>query len=209
MKYLVLLFAACAAIACAAQDVSNAAQPANQTSATTSTTTTSADSALLKAGYALLHVYRGGGAGFLIDYDLHLGDTVICRVSAKSKTTIRIKKKVSDILWAKTEAKEELPITIEPGHAYYIRCGMTMGAFVGHPSIRLMDAKVGKAEFAGQKVPKGAQRDVVFLKSGTRIECLIQREDDENIYCTIFKNDKTIDTRIVKSTIESIERREQ
>jgi len=105
------------------------------------------DSALFNADYALLHVYRNSGMGFLINYDLHLGDSVICRVSDNWKTTIKITKDGMNTLWSKTEAKEELPINFKLGHEYYIRCGITMGAFVGRPQLELVDNLTGKAEY--------------------------------------------------------------
>ena len=46
------------------------------------------DSTLINADYALLHVYRSSGAGSLVSYDLHLGDTVICNVQNKWKRTL-------------------------------------------------------------------------------------------------------------------------
>lgn len=99
------------------------------------------------ADYALLHVYRTSGTGPLINFDLHLGDTVICRVKNKWKETIMIKKEGLNSLWAKTEAKAEIPVKIEFGNEYYIRCSVTMGAFVGRPKLELVDRKTGKFEF--------------------------------------------------------------
>src|SRR5665647_156074 len=76
--------------------------------------------------YAILNVYRYGGAGALIAYDLNLGDSVICRVKNNFKTTLHIKKDGLNSLWAKTEAKSEVPIDIKMGKTYYLRCGITM-----------------------------------------------------------------------------------
>jgi len=105
------------------------------------------DSSLIDADYALLHVYRHRGLGSLISYDLHLGDTVICRVKNKWKETIKISKDGRNTLWAKTEAKAELPINIELGNEYYIRCSVKMGAFVGRAKLELVDNQTGKAEY--------------------------------------------------------------
>lgn len=105
------------------------------------------DSTLLNADYALLHIYRPSGIGLFINYDLHLGDSVICRVSDNWKTTIKITKDGLNTLWSKTEAKEELPIKIKWGHEYYIRCSVSMGAFVGRPHLELVDNLTGKAEY--------------------------------------------------------------
>ena len=109
------------------------------------------DSALLNAGYALLHVYRRNGTGFLVNFDLHLGDSVICRVSNKWKTTLHISKDGLNSLWARTESKVEVPVNIKFGKEYYLRCGVTMGAFVGRPKLELVDNQTGKAEFESVK----------------------------------------------------------
>lgn len=102
---------------------------------------------LLDVDYAILNIYRYAGAGSIVNYDLHLGDTVICRVKNNYKTTIHVQKAGLNSLWCKTEAKAEIPIDIEMGHTYYIRCGIKMGLFVGHPSLELVDYKTGIAEF--------------------------------------------------------------
>jgi len=166
------------------------------------------DSTLLNADYALLHVYRHSGIGPLVSYDLRLGDTVICRVANKFKKTIKIRRYGHHTLWAKTEAKEELPMNIQPGHEYYIRCAVTMGAFVGHPSLALVDAGTGRAEFNAVKVAKSNKRDVISLKDGRDVECIVNREDQDNIYCTMIRGGKRVDTHIAKSDIKSIQRSE-
>ncbi len=99
------------------------------------------------ADYATLNIYRYGGTGALVSYDLHLGDSTICRVKSKSKTSIQIKTEGLNTIWAKTEAKAELPIDIEMGKTYFIRCGIKMGFFVGQPSLELVDYKTGITEF--------------------------------------------------------------
>lgn len=105
------------------------------------------DEILLDVDYAILNVYRYSGMGSLVGYDLYLGDSVICRVKNNFKTTLHIKKDGLNTLHAKTEAKAEVPINIEMGKTYYLRCGIKMGAFVGRPKLELMDSKTGKAEF--------------------------------------------------------------
>ncbi len=98
-------------------------------------------------GYALLHIYRRNAVAALLNYDLHIGDTVICRVRNKWKETIKVDQAGLVTLWARTEAKTELPVTIELGKEYYIRCSVSMGFAVGHPKLELVDEKTGKAEF--------------------------------------------------------------
>ncbi|MCK4661442.1 MAG: hypothetical protein KAT68_01145 [Bacteroidales bacterium] len=106
---------------------------------------------LLDIDYAILNVYRYSGAGALVSYDLYLGDSVICRVKNNFKTTIHVKKDGLNTLWAKTEAKSEVPIDIKIGKEYYLRCSITIGVFVGHPKLELVNRKTGKAEFESYK----------------------------------------------------------
>lgn len=97
--------------------------------------------------YAILNVYRFGGTGALVNYDLYLGDSVICRVKNNFKTTLHITKDGFNSLWAKTEAKSEVPIDVKMGQTYYLRCGIKIGALVGRPDLELMNNKTGKLEF--------------------------------------------------------------
>jgi hypothetical protein len=102
--------------------------------------------------YALLHIYRlNRMAGVVISYDLHLGDTVICRVTNKYKETIKIKKEGLNTLWARTESKTELPVDIQFGKEYYIRCSLKMGVAVGRPNMELVNNATGRKEFQAVK----------------------------------------------------------
>lgn len=116
-----------------------------------SSITKAEDEILLNVDYAILNVYRYNGVGALVSYDLHLGDSVICRVKNNFKTTIYIKKDGLNSLWSKTEAKSEVPINIKMGKTYYLRCSLKMGAFVGRPYLELVDSKTAKAEFESFK----------------------------------------------------------
>jgi hypothetical protein len=97
--------------------------------------------------YAILYVYRPSGVGAFVSYDLYLGDQVICKVKNNSKQEIKITKKGKNILWAKTESKSEVPIDIEFGREYYLRCTMVMGIMVGRPQLQLVDRIQGKSEY--------------------------------------------------------------
>jgi hypothetical protein len=102
---------------------------------------------ILDVDYAILNVYRYSGPGALVSYDLYLGDSIICRVRNNFKTTLHIKKDGLNTIWARTEAKSEVPVDVKLGKTYYLRCAIAMGAFVGHPKLELMETKTGKAEF--------------------------------------------------------------
>ena len=98
--------------------------------------------------FALLYIYRPARAtGAMVGYDIRLGDEVICRAKNKWKTTIPVRNFGQHTVWAKTESKEEVAVNFEPGQEYYIRCGLKMGAFVGRPTLELVDKSIGKSEF--------------------------------------------------------------
>jgi len=106
---------------------------------------------LINADYALLHIYRQDEYA-LLSLDLRIENKVICSASSHWKETMRIDTEGLIILWTRTEVKAELPIEIQFGKEYYIRCGVTTGVFVGHPKLELVDNKIGKVEF--QSIPE-------------------------------------------------------
>jgi len=98
--------------------------------------------------YAMLYVYRPRGLGPLVRYNLHLGDSLLCRVINKSTFEIKLNQEQSTTLWARTESRSEVPFDIRFGNAYYLRCTVGMGAFVGHPKLELVDPLTGQIEYA-------------------------------------------------------------
>lgn len=97
--------------------------------------------------YALLHIYRLGGAGALVGYDVHLGDSLIGRAKPGWKETLQITITGYNTLWAKTESKTELTVTMEKGKEYYVRCGIQLGIMIGRPVLELVNSEIGQAEF--------------------------------------------------------------
>ena len=96
--------------------------------------------------YAWLHVYRPRGQGSLITYDLHLGDTVLCKVKNKFWRSFQIRNPGPTRIWAKTETTVDLPLDIQLGREYYLRCSVKPGVMVGQPRLELIDAHIAKAE---------------------------------------------------------------
>ncbi len=101
--------------------------------------------------YAVLNIYRYSGAGSLVGYDLYLEDSVICRVKNNFKTTIHIARQGLSRLWARTETKDEILIDFKHGRTYYLRCGLTMGILVGHPTLELIENDKARLEFESFK----------------------------------------------------------
>jgi hypothetical protein len=164
------------------------------------------DNRLMDADYALFHIYRFSAPGFLVSYDLHLSDTVICRVDDNWKKTMRIKKEGYYILWARTEMKEEVPIKVEYGKEYFIRCSVTMGALVGRPEIEIADNAIGRAEYASIQLEGNDNPDIVYLKDGRQLECTVTSEDESYIYLTIIKDEREIKTRAEKSQVDYVQK---
>jgi len=97
---------------------------------------------------ALLHIYRNRDfKGSMISYDVRLDNEVVHYAKNNSKTTVKITKEGRSILFARTESKVEIPIDIQFGHEYYIRCGIRFGVFVGRPKLEIVDKQTGKMEF--------------------------------------------------------------
>ncbi len=99
-------------------------------------------------GYALLHVYRPSlGYGWALNYKLHQNDSVLCKIRNGFYETFRIDNPQCYNFWAKTESLEELNLCIEGGQEYYLKCGVSLGAFIGRPRIFLVEKSLGRSEF--------------------------------------------------------------
>lgn len=108
-------------------------------------------SAALPAGtpYALLHFYRPGKmTGFLIGYDVHMGDSLVYRARNGSQVGVRRRVPGPVRVWAKTEVREEIVLDVQPGREYYVRCTIGMGALVGRPHLQQVSAAQGRKESA-------------------------------------------------------------
>ncbi len=164
------------------------------------------DSALLNADYALIHIYRNSSFGALVNYDLHLGDSVLTRVTINSKKTVKVRKTGYNTIWAKTESKTELPINIQLGHEYYVRCGIAMGILVGRPYLELVSNREGKTEYASIKRKKNDPTDQLVMNDGRTIRCTILSEDETSVQFSVLRNGQETTTFKSKSEIKSIER---
>lgn len=96
--------------------------------------------------YAILHIYRYGGPGFAVNYNLVLGDSTICKVKNNFSTTIQIKKEGRKTIWAQTEARSFVIVDFKFGREYFLRCGIVEGSVVGIPKLELVNTMTGKSE---------------------------------------------------------------
>lgn len=103
--------------------------------------------------FAILYVYRPKNSlGVLIGYDMHIGDSVICRAQHNTAHQIKLYKEGKTEVWAKTESREAVTVDVKFGEEYFLRCAVSMGAFVGRPEFYLVNKVQGRSEF--EKVGK-------------------------------------------------------
>ena len=117
-----------------------------------------------KQEYALLYIYRlSDTIAFAGSYHVHLdNDSVICSVKSKSRDSVKIYKEGPVKLWARTESKGELILSVKFGAVYYIRCGLKKGEIRMIPILEVVDKETGAREYKhllnGKK-----DMDVIYL----------------------------------------------
>ncbi|HOU68782.1 MAG TPA: hypothetical protein PKW49_09465 [Paludibacteraceae bacterium] len=153
--------------------------------------------------YATLYVYRPFGPGMLVSYKLNLDDSVLCRVKNDWCQKVTIKKEGMFTLWAQSEGKEKLPIYIEKGGVYFIRCSVVPGFFVGHPLLELVDEEIGTEEYFS--IVKENYESLVILKTGLTIKCHILDESEDAVTVLFLKNGNEETADIKKENIKEIE----
>ncbi|WP_341834364.1 hypothetical protein WJU16_15320 [Chitinophaga pollutisoli] len=107
------------------------------------------------ASYALLCVYRPrSGLGTLVQYNLHVNDSMVCRVKNGGSYQVKIDPASQALLWARTEKRTEVTVDFQPGKVYFLRCAVGVGALVGRPVFDIMDDYTGAMEFNETKAEK-------------------------------------------------------
>lgn len=97
--------------------------------------------------YAILNIYCEPDT-LDIDYDLHLNDTIICKVNKNTKKSIAIRKNGLITLWAEKETRAEIQINIEFGQTYYLKCSLLSREKGKQPLIKLVDYNEGSRSFS-------------------------------------------------------------
>lgn len=101
-----------------------------------------------KTKYATIYIYRPRNyVGSIINYNIHLNDTVVCRIKNNTKYAIKVFKEGPSDLWAETEQKRKVHLDIKFGQSYYLKCGVTMGLFAGRPDLTLIYPEQGKLDY--------------------------------------------------------------
>lgn len=101
--------------------------------------------------YAVIYFYRESGAGAFVSYDVYVGDTKVYRSRPNTKAEVKLYEGGDVEVWAKTEAKEVLPMTIKKGMDYYIRTSVSAGIMIGRPRMEIVSAKTGREEYESIK----------------------------------------------------------
>ena len=97
--------------------------------------------------YAIIYFYRSSGYGALVNYDVYIGETPVFRAKVGTKAEVKVYEAGTLDIWGRTEAKVSLPLTVNLGEEYYVRCSISMGAFIGRPDLQLISRVSGKSAY--------------------------------------------------------------
>ena len=101
--------------------------------------------------YAVIYFYRESGAGALVSYDVYVGDTKVYRSRPNTNAEVKLYEEGDVEVWAKTEAKEVLPLTVKKGADYYVRTSVSSGIMIGRPRMEIVSAETGREEYESIK----------------------------------------------------------
>ena len=101
--------------------------------------------------YAVIYFYRESGAGALVSYDVYVGDTKVYRSRPNTNAEVKLYEEGDVEVWAKTEAKEVLPLTIRKGSDYFVRTSVSAGIMIGRPRMEIVSDKAGREEYESVK----------------------------------------------------------
>ena len=104
------------------------------------------DTEMFNSDYAILNIYSDSCSDSC-NYDLYLGDSVICKVIDNLKITICIKQIGLNTIRAKLDSTSQIPIDIKAGQTYYLRCSTSMAGSVRQPVLEIVDTKTGSQVF--------------------------------------------------------------
>lgn len=106
---------------------------------------------------AVVYVYRPRGfAGSAVVYTVNANGVPISKLPTGSYFTYVTAPGEIEFS-AKTEVTNSIVVSAQAGGTYYVRGGVTMGAFVGHPSLLQVAQAQGEREIAKCKLAPGAQ----------------------------------------------------
>lgn len=95
--------------------------------------------------YAKLNIYRNNRSSYC--YNLFLDDSLICRTHKQVRTTVFVKPDRYSTLWARGDVKVMVPLQLEIGKEYFVRCEGVGGILAPRPMIFVIDSQLGRKEF--------------------------------------------------------------
>jgi hypothetical protein len=99
-------------------------------------------------GSIIIHFFRlKDRVGSLVNYDVHIGDSVVWKAKNNSKFSLTINQAAAIEIWAKTEAKDKVKLVLDSGKEYYIKCEIETGTYIGVPKLTLIKNELGRFEF--------------------------------------------------------------
>ena len=100
------------------------------------------------AHYATLYIYRlKNFVGSMVGYNIHVNDSVVCRIKNNTKFMVKLYKEGPTEIWAETEQKRKVKVDVKFGQEYFLKCGLSMGVFVGRPEIMLVYPEQGRLDY--------------------------------------------------------------
>lgn len=94
---------------------------------------------------ALVYIYRLGGMGSGVTYTVKTGDEEIVSLSSGGYYPYLADPGEREF-WARTEAKATATEQLRAGETYYLKGGIGIGFFVGHPKLAFVSRAVGESE---------------------------------------------------------------
>jgi hypothetical protein len=97
--------------------------------------------------FAILYVYRPHDLlGAAISFNIHLNDSIICRLKNNSRYEIKLYKEGKAVIRIKKKSKEAVTFDIKPGEEYFFK-------FIpnSRPKLNIIDKARGRVEYAALK----------------------------------------------------------
>jgi hypothetical protein len=91
----------------------------------------------IPADMAIVYIYRPGGIGAAVTYDVKVGETVITSLSSGGYYPYLAKPGELE-LWARTESKSSVTLDVKPGQTYYVKGTIGIGFLVGRPRLQIV-----------------------------------------------------------------------
>ena len=158
--------------------------------------------------YAVIHIYRPSGIGFLVGYKIRINGTIVAKTRDNWKRNICISKKYGGYITMRsvTEKETKLEFEIKNGHEYYVRAGISSGVFVGQPTLELVDYALGKKEFESIDDKYLDNKDKFYLKDGRIIVGAIYKETDDKYFIALKAKGTKVKISIDKNKVKKVER---